>query len=69
MKMLKVTMQSTEGEMDLFNITLCSLSVNDPGKRTFAGNPIFVVEESIRHPYFPQNLGCRAYSALSHVFY
>ena len=55
MKMLKVNMQATEGEMDLFNIPLCSLSVNDPGKRTFAGNPIFVVEESIRHPYFPQN--------------
>ena len=26
--------------MDLFNIPLCSLSVNDSGKRTFAGNPM-----------------------------
>ena len=67
--MLKVNMQPTEGEMDLFNIPLRSLSVNDPGKRTFAGNLIFVVEESIRHPYFPQNLGCLAYSALSREFF
>ena len=34
--MVKVSVQSTKGEMDLFNIPLCSLSVNDPGKRTFA---------------------------------
>jgi hypothetical protein len=38
MKMLKVNMQSTEGEINLFIIPLCPLSVNDPGKRTFAGN-------------------------------
>jgi len=36
MKMLN--MLSTEDKMDLFNISLCSLSVNDPGNRTFEGN-------------------------------
>ena len=32
--------QLTEDEMVLFNIPLCSLSVNDLGKRTLGGNPI-----------------------------